>query len=50
MLDQYITKCIEDFIVEISCIEAMQNMKLERKMTPARKHREKLIPKQKFPS
>lgn len=49
MLDQYITKCIEDYIVEISCTEAMQNMKLEKKMTPARKNREKLIPKQKFP-
>ena len=33
MLDQYITKCIEDYIVEISCTEAMQNMKLEKKMT-----------------
>lgn len=45
MLDQCITKCIEDYNVEISCTEAMQNMKLEKKMTPARKHREKLIPK-----
>ena len=49
MLDQYITKCIEDYNVEISCTEAMQNMKLEKQMTPARKHREKLIPKQKCP-
>ena len=25
ILDQYITKCIEDYILEVSCTETMQN-------------------------